>query len=237
MRRARGSGRRSWRKSSIKNLKKCGDVDPLVSKFNVANFDDLLIQIGFGKIKVHDVLKAASSVKADDLDEKEEIKEIDSFSSRLKKTVRKKSGSDNAVIVDGLDDLMVRMARCCNPIPGDPIIGYITRGRGVTVHTKSCDRVNDHELERSVFVEWNQSFNFKHPVAIRVITLDKPGILSLISNQITNLGINIRSAMAKSLPDRRGSFIFEIEVGDYSELLKSINNIEELEEVISVTRA
>ena len=223
--------------SSIKNLKKCGDVDPLVSKFNVANFDDLLIQIGFGKIKVHDVLKAASSVKADDLDEKEEIKEIDSFSSRLKKTVRKKSGSDNAVIVDGLDDLMVRMARCCNPIPGDPIIGYITRGRGVTVHTKSCDRVNDHELERSVFVEWNQSFNFKHPVAIRVITLDKPGILSLISNQITNLGINIRSAMAKSLPDRRGSFIFEIEVGDYSELLKSINNIEELEEVISVTRA
>ena len=88
-----------------------------------------------------------------------------------------------------------------------------------------------------VSVEWNPGFNFKHPVAIRVITLDKPGILSLISNRITGQGINIRSALAKSLPDRKGSFVFEIEVKDYSELIKTINNIEGLEEVISVNRA
>ena len=144
---------------------------------------------------------------------------------------------DNAVIVDGLDDLMVRMAKCCNPIPGDSIVGYVTRGRGITVHTKECKRVHSAELNRGVNVEWNPNLGIKYPVTIRVITLDKPGMLSLISNQITNQGINIRSAMAKSLPDRRGSFIFEIEVGDYSELLKSIHNIEALEEVISVQRA
>ena len=166
----------------------------------------------------------------------EKISEIDSYTQKLAKSVKKKSHRDNAVIVDGMDDLMVRMARCCNPIPGDPILGYITRGRGITVHHSSCNRVEDGELARTVDVEWNSEFSFKHPVNVRVITHDKPGILSLISKAITGIKVNIRSAIAKSLPDRKGSFIFEIEVKDYSELLKTICTIESLEEVISVTR-
>ena len=131
---------------------------------------------------------------------------------------------------------MVRMARCCNPIPGDPIVGYITRGRGITVHTEPCTRVDSGELGRIIHVEWNTEFSFKHPVNVRVITHDKPGILSQISKNINSVGVNIRSALAKSLPDRKGSFIFEVEVKDYSELLKITSSIESLEEVISVTR-
>ena len=135
-----------------------------------------------------------------------------------------------------MSDLVVRLARCCNPIPGDSIIGFITRGRGITVHTSSCNRVDAESLSRNVKVAWNGHFSFNHPVNIRVITQDKPGILSLISKTINNTGVNIRSALAKSMPDRKGSFIFEIEVKDYSELLKTISGIESLEEVISVTR-
>lgn len=227
--------------TSLKSLKKTGELDKLVETLNTANFDDLLIQIGSGKLQVKNVLTEVPSIKRQSTDEvddsQKKLEELNSFSSDLSKKVIKKSQSDNAVIVDGLDDLLVRMARCCNPIPGDPILGYITRGRGVTVHTKSCQRVEQGEMGRMVSVEWNPGFNFKHPVAIRVITLDKPGILSLISNKITGQGINIRSALAKSLPDRKGSFVFEIEVKDYSELIKTINNIEGLEEVISVSRA
>lgn len=85
-------------------------------------------------------------------------------------------------------------------------------------------------------MEWNPEFGFKHPVKIRVITHDKPGILSSISKAINGHGVNIRSALAKSLPDTKGSFIFEIEVKDYSELLGVISVIEALEEVISVIR-
>ena len=165
-----------------------------------------------------------------------ELEEIDTFSKTLSKNARKKSNKDNAVIVDGMSDLMVRMARCCNPIPGDPIIGYITRGRGITVHTAGCNRVDAGDIGRNVTVEWNSEFSFKHPVNIRVITHDKPGILSQISKNINNIGVNIRSALAKSLPDRKGSFIFEIEVNDFSELLKTINCVEAIEEVISVNR-
>jgi GTP diphosphokinase / guanosine-3',5'-bis(diphosphate) 3'-diphosphatase len=224
--------------SSIKQIKKIGDDKVVVEKFNMANLGDLLINIGAGKTDIKAVIQELPSLKK--IVEKEEevnkLSEIETFSHKIKKSSRSKSNMDNAVIVDGLDDLMVRMAKCCNPIPGDSILGYVTRGRGITVHTKECKRVNSAELDREVNVEWNPNLGIKYPVTIRVITLDKPGILSLISNQITNQGINIRSAMAKSLPDRRGSFIFEIEVGDYSELLKSIHNIEALEEVISVQR-
>ncbi len=135
-----------------------------------------------------------------------------------------------------MDDLVVRIAKCCSPIPGDPIVGYVTRGRGITVHTASCDRVETYDTERTIQVDWNEEFKFKHPVNIRVITHDRPGMLSQISNAINKHSINIRSAIAKSLPDRKGSFLFEIEVKDFSELLKITSTLESIEDVISVSR-
>ena len=126
--------------------------------------------------------------------------------------------------------------KCCNPIPGDPILGFITRGRGITVHKSDCTRIQTLEMSRAISVEWNSGYAFKHPVAVRVITHDRPGILSSISKTINNMGINIKSAIAKSLPDQKGSFVFEVEVKDYSELLQTINSIESMDEVISVTR-
>jgi GTP pyrophosphokinase len=93
------------------------------------------------------------------------------------------------------------------------------------------------EKARTLHVEWNKFYTFAHPVNIKVTTHDKPGILSKISKSINNAGINIRSAIARSMPDQKGSFVFEIEVKDYSELLKTISSIEQMEEVISVSRA
>ena len=154
----------------------------------------------------------------------------------MAKTVKKSTNKDNAVMVDGADDVFVRMARCCNPIPGDHIVGFITRGRGITVHTSNCERITLEEQNRVINVSWNPDYSFKHPVNIRVMTHDKPGILSTISKTINNQGVNIKSAIAKSMPDQKGSFIFEVEVKDFSELLKIISNIESMDEVISVSR-
>jgi GTP diphosphokinase / guanosine-3',5'-bis(diphosphate) 3'-diphosphatase len=223
--------------TSFKNLKKTPEWESVYKEFSVANEDDLYIQIGSGKISPKDVVEEIPSLKKEKLIEPSKIEEINSYTKELTKKVRRKSNKDNAVIVDGMEDLLVRMAKCCNPIPGDPIVGYITRGRGITVHTGICERMsNSVDVGRSIDVQWNTEFSFKHPVNIRVITHDKPGILSQISKTINSIDVNIRSAMAKSLPDRKGSFIFEVEVKDYSELLKTIGAIESLEEVISVTR-
>ncbi|MGZ3788485.1 MAG: RelA/SpoT family protein, partial [Bacteriovorax sp.] len=227
--------------TNIKSLKKNNEFKEFFDEFHIIDEEELCVLVGSGKFAAKQVIDHLPSLK--DLASKQEIAEIDekiseieSYSHQMTKNVRKKTHSDNAVIVDGMSDVMVRMAKCCNPIPGDSIVGFITRGRGITVHKSDCNRVDAETLIRTVRVSWNKGFSFTHPVSVRVMTQDKPGILSLISKTINNSGINIRSAMAKSMPDRKGSFIFEIEVKDYSELLKTISSIESLEEVISVTR-
>ena len=224
--------------TSIKTLEKSNELEKAYQSFSCSNVDDMFINIGNNKIKAKDVLKQVPSLKNVISDESsdEKLEEIDKYSQKVSQTARRKSHRDNAVIVDGLEDVVVRMARCCNPIPGDPIVGYITRGRGITIHTESCERVDPAALSRTVHVEWNADFSFKHPVNIRVVTHDRPGILSAISNTINAIGVNIRSALAKSLPDAKGSFIFEVEVKDYSELLKTISAIETHEAVIAVNR-
>jgi len=227
--------------TSIKTLKKNNEFKEMFDEEHIIDEEELCVLVGSGKYTPKQVMEHIPSLKEEvakqvllELDGK--ISEIESYSNKMTKNVRKKTQSDNAVEVDGMSDVMVRMAKCCNPIPGDSIVGFITRGRGITVHTTSCNRVDAETLVRTINVSWNKGFSFTHPVSVRVMTQDKPGILSLISKTINNTGINIRSAMAKSMPDRKGSFIFEVEVKDYSELLKTISSIESLEEVISVTR-
>jgi GTP pyrophosphokinase len=227
--------------TSIKTLKKNNELNILFDELHLIDEDELCVQVGSGKLPPKEILKYIPSLKdaAAKLEDKNvegKTEQLESYANQIEKNLRKKTSSDNAVEVDGMSDVVVRMARCCNPIPGDSIVGFITRGRGITVHTTNCNRVDAETLVRTIQVSWNKGFNFTHPVSIRVTTQDKPGILSLISKTINNSGINIRSAMAKSLPDRKGSFIFEVEVKDYSELLKTISGIEALEEVISVSR-
>ncbi len=220
--------------TSIKQLFKDNHLKEAFDELHIANEDELFENIGSGKLTIKELIEHVPHLKH--LNVKEEAEEVESYTNQMSQNVRKKANKDNAVIVDGMSDLMVRLARCCNPIPGDSIVGFITRGRGITVHTVACNRVDAETLSRTIKVNWNNHFAFTHPVNIRVITQDKPGILSLISKTINNGGVNIRSALAKSLPDRKGSFLFEIEVKDYSELLKTISGIESLQEVISVTR-
>jgi guanosine-3',5'-bis(diphosphate) 3'-pyrophosphohydrolase len=227
--------------TNIKTLKKNNEFKVFFDENHITDEEELCVLVGSGKFSAKQILENVPSLKdlaakAEVPELEEKISEIESYSNKMTKNVRKKTHGDNAIEVDGMSDVIVRMARCCNPIPGDSIVGFITRGRGITVHTSECSRVDAETMLRTIKVSWNKGFNFTHPVSVRVMTQDKPGILSLISKTINNSGINIRSAMAKSMPDRKGSFIFEIEVKDYSELLKTISSIEALEEVISVTR-
>jgi GTP pyrophosphokinase len=226
--------------TSIKTLEKRGELKFPLEKYHYKTLEELFVNIGSNHLPIKDVLVAIPSVaftESDELDFKEEEKDLESYYKKVTRTARKSSSNDNAVIVDGLDDVVVKMGRCCNPIPGDPITGIITRGRGITVHTIGCNRISEMEKARTLHVEWNKFYTFAHPVNIKVTTHDKPGILSKISKSINNAGINIRSAIARSMPDQKGSFVFEIEVKDYSELLKTISSIEQMEEVISVSRA
>ncbi|MBC75585.1 MAG: GTP pyrophosphokinase [Halobacteriovoraceae bacterium] len=224
--------------TSVKALDKKNELSKTYDQFHLKNAEELYQSLGSGRLHLKNILELIPSIDyKEEGAEPEKKKTVESLYNKISNTAKKTSHKDNAVIVDGLDDIMVRMGKCCNPIPGDPIVGFITRGRGITIHTKSCTRIQEFEDSRKIHVEWNQTYTFKHPVSLRVITHDRPGILSRISNNINSLGVNIKSAVAKSLPDLKGSFVFEIEVGDYSEFLKVVSIIEAMEEVISVTRA
>ena len=162
------------------------EFDQLLKDNGCATVDDLYIRVGYGKVAPADIIAAVAPQKVSE----------DTQPSFLQKVIRSavnrnKKTSKNLITVDGMDDVLVRYAKCCVPIPGDPIIGFITRGRGITVHTKACQRIQEFEESRKVDVEWNQAYAFRHPVSIRVITHDRPGILSRISNNINSLGVNI----------------------------------------------
>lgn len=226
--------------TTSKAVEKKNEFNKVFDQLHVKDLPELCLHIGAGRFYVKQVLELLTSVDYNIEDEEvkeKKKKEFDTLYKEIANTAKKTSNKDNAVIVDGLDDIMVRMGKCCNPIPGDPILGFITRGRGITVHTKACPRVDEIEDTRKVFVEWNEDYSFRHSVSLRVITHDRPGTLSRITNNIHGHDINIKSAIAKSLPDLKGSFLFEIEVKDYSEYLKVVSLIEAMEEIISVTRA
>ncbi|MBF0362244.1 MAG: bifunctional (p)ppGpp synthetase/guanosine-3',5'-bis(diphosphate) 3'-pyrophosphohydrolase [Oligoflexia bacterium] len=245
--------------TSVKSLKKSGDWDRLLKTLHFKIEDELYVHVGAGKYTPKDILKELfddDEVTSTEDGEKlsKDLEKLQNDYQKVTLVAQKSTSKDNAVIVDGLDDVLVRMAKCCNPIPGDPIIGHVTRGRGITIHTISCKKkgfVTEEEghansgggisgpnsaSNRLISVHWNDSFAFKHPVSVRIVTLDRPGILAKISKTINNLGINIRAAVAKSLPDQKGNFIFEVEVKDYSELLKVMDAIKSHDDVISVVR-
>ena len=136
-----------------------------------------------------------------------------------------------------MGDLLTRFARCCHPIPGDPIIGFITRGKGVTVHQQSCPTVeNEREQGRLIDVEWEGAAAQTYPIAIKVEAYDRTGLLSDISQVVAEARVNIVAANVGVTADRVAVVRATIEVASVSQLARVFRRIEQLRDVLSVTR-
>jgi GTP pyrophosphokinase len=144
--------------------------------------------------------------------------------------------SKTGVMIGGVDDVLVRFGRCCNPVPGDNIAGFITRGRGVTVHTASCEKALATDPERRVEVAWDVRGDFKRPVTLRVLTADRPGLLADISNTFSQKGVNISQANCRATGDDRAVNTFEVTISDLKQLTDLMRTIERLNGVYSVER-
>jgi GTP pyrophosphokinase len=121
-------------------------------------------------------------------------------------------------------------------VPGDEILGFITRGEGVTIHTADCQFVLETDPDRRIDVSWNREKNAALPVRIRVICHDVKGILAGITLAITNCEANIASALVQSTVDKRGENIFEVNVNDLAHLQRVINALMQVKGVIKVER-
>jgi GTP diphosphokinase / guanosine-3',5'-bis(diphosphate) 3'-diphosphatase len=131
---------------------------------------------------------------------------------------------------------VVKFAKCCTPVPGDSIVAFISRGRGVIVHTRDCEKALDLDPARRVEVAWDDGAVAPRPVAVEVISTDRPGILAAISKCFTDHGVNISQAKCKTTEDRRGINTFQVLVGHVDQLKSVIRTIQAVPGVQSVTR-
>ncbi|MCP9453295.1 MAG: bifunctional (p)ppGpp synthetase/guanosine-3',5'-bis(diphosphate) 3'-pyrophosphohydrolase [Nitrospira sp.] len=140
--------------------------------------------------------------------------------------------------VKGARDLLMQLSRCCSPVPGDKIIGYVTRGRGLTIHAVDCPNLSalDYDRERLVDVEWDVSEPAQHPVKVAVITEDKPGVLANVSSAIAENQANISRAEIITREDRKAELNFVVEVTDTTHLQRVLRAIERVEGVITARR-
>jgi GTP pyrophosphokinase len=189
--------------------------------------DDLLAAIGYGKASVHQLLnKLAPGATLETVE-------------RAKAAAGTRPTTDQGVRIRGVEDLLVRFAKCCNPLPGDAIVGFITRGRGLTVHARDCLTVAKSVLdrERLIDVEWDVEEPPKRPVRIAVyIGNDRPGLLSEITGAISSRNGNITKAEVTVTDDRRGINNFVVEVGDLRQLQDIMTAIRLVPDVMNVER-
>jgi GTP pyrophosphokinase len=189
--------------------------------------------VGFGKYSARQILTRVLGEPA----KGEEASAADSGPT-LVKTVKRMLGFGEApLIVKGHDDLLVYRAKCCNPIPGDEIVGYITRGRGVAVHTRACPNVQNlmYQTERRIAVEWGGASTATFPVQLTIRARDRAGLLAEITAVISGAGSNIHSL--ESRPDRTNARVdANLEIADKRQLETILANIRKISGVFGVER-
>jgi GTP diphosphokinase / guanosine-3',5'-bis(diphosphate) 3'-diphosphatase len=223
---------KEFRKYSVnlQKIQKNGDFKRIAGEFGFAGDDDLIAAVGYGKVSAGQII--GKLLPNEKIQERGERKE-----SRLSAVIDKLKGkSSSAVEISGIDNVLVRFGKCCNPVQGDEIIGFITRGKGVTIHTADCQLALDSDPERRIDVAWNRVKGAALPVKIRVICHDSKGILANITQAITNCEANISSALIQTTVDKRGENIFEVNVTDLAHLQKVINALMKVKDVIRVER-
>jgi GTP pyrophosphokinase len=214
-----------------------GDIfEQFMKDFGFHHPDDVLVAVGYGKLETKTIIERL-------LPEQDKVKEVSETKSFMQRVLRgavtktKKSGS--LISVDGMDDVLVHYARCCHPIPGDPIMGFISRGRGISIHRADCQKVFEMDQDRRVDVSWNTKgadAPTERVVRVRIVAHDVPGLLKSMSEAFTIKGINIQSAQIRTTKDKKAVCNFEISVRDATQLNDAIFEIQKIKGIIGVAR-
>ena len=228
---------------SLGAVQEDGSLDRYVEQeFGGKSVDDLFASISYGKVAASALVRKLAGQDGPEPVPSSAANVVPKRIRRLFQRERRKS--DSGVRVSGTSDVMVRFAGCCEPLPGDEIIGFVTRGRGVTVHTRGCVKVFALDPDRRIEVDWDVESEARRSIAIRVLCRDEPGILAKITNTISAASINIGSARVSTAEtDGAGAstgegaeLTFELWVQDVETLAKLMREIRRVRGVRSVER-
>jgi GTP pyrophosphokinase len=192
--------------------------------------DELIASVGFGHLPTANVMEKLAASSASLVPEKR-------ATPSTRKAVAGKS-DDKGVKVKGARDVLMQLSRCCNPVPGDRILGYITRGRGLTIHAVDCPNLEalDYDRERLVEVEWDSATPSTHAVKISVMAVDKTGVLANVSSAIAECRANISRAEIATREDRKAVLDFIVEISGTDHLDQVLKAIERVDGVITARR-
>ncbi|MFH2099411.1 MAG: RelA/SpoT AH/RIS domain-containing protein, partial [Pseudomonadota bacterium] len=217
-------------KMSLSALLKSADLPRVLEELGYKTPDDLLASVGYGKVTPLQVLGKIQPKVPPEEEKKLETRPME----EPPQTHRTPS---DGVTVLGLDDILVRFAKCCNPVPGDPIVGYITRGQGVTVHRKTCLNTLKTDPERAIEVAWGGAQRQAYPVRLHVSGTDRKGLLADIIRAISLSDADILSSSTRLVgEDRRAEAWFTLAVAGKDDLEKVLAAIRKVPDVHSVKR-
>jgi GTP pyrophosphokinase len=197
----------------------------MLAECHVDSLEDLMAVVGYGRVSPKHVVHRFLP--------EEEVKKEETGEKTRKKDA---AAAHVGVSLTGIDDIMVRYAKCCDPIPGDEIIGYISRGRGVVVHTANCIHVRDMDPERLVDVHWDIREKREYQVLMRIICNDKKGILADISAAISLMDVNITQAQTNTETDGKATCDFTVNVNDLDQFNRVVAAVRKVRGVVSVQR-
>ena len=209
-----------------------GQIDTLTKELGLKDEEALLAALGYGRITTRHVLaKLLPPEKLDGGHKRTEGSLQRLF--RLVSTQRRGLG----IRVKGVDDVLVRFALCCHPLPGERIVGFITRGRGVTVHTVGCPTVLESDPHRKIEVSWEENGQAPRPVKIEVTCVDRPGLLAAISSAITSADANIARAQVRTFSGQKAINTFDVMIKNSDHLKQVLQNISKVNGVYKAVRA
>lgn len=216
-------------------LFKSGEMEKTAKEgFGLTGVESLLASVGYGKVSVAQILGKILPP------EKLDAKTLQKFSIRKVfdkfKPASKESKAKTAVIVRGQDDVLVKFAKCCNPLPGDEIAGFITHGQGVAVHAVGCPNLLNIDKDRRIDVAWDKKARPTRPARIEVICRNEKGLLAEMTNAIKAADANIASAEIKTNSENKAICTFEVEVNDLAHLKTIMKSLQKIKKVLKVER-
>ncbi len=211
-------------------LRRDGTLERVATELGSKDIDSLLMEVGYGRTSTRTVL--AKLLPPEELDRR--AARTEGPLERLFRLVGRQP--KDGVRVSGVEDVLVRFGRCCHPLPGERISGFITRGRGVTVHAADCSQVLTADGARQVEVCWEHNGEVLRPAKLEVTCVDQPGMLAAMTKAIGAAGINISRAQVRPIPDRMALNTFEIMVGDIDALNRLIRALSRVRGVLKVGR-
>ena len=213
---------------NFNELLKSEDMNSVVEHFGFKSVDDLITSVGYGKITPLQIIRQIAP-------KPETEEDHESIFNKIIGRVRKKKPRAG-VIVKGVDDILIKFGKCCRPVPGDAITGYITIGHGVTVHRTSCINALKMNPERQIDIEWNKDVTQTYPVKICVSSSDRVGLLADIAANISKSGANILNAKTETRENRIVDCFFTLAVEDIEHLNRVISAIKKVKLVHDVKR-